>query len=206
MFSQIQKWAEGGGVRLHHIAVLFHAKWQIDAFTAYLDSKQFKNYRALAINPQSDTAESEDAAQRLEDLLVIGTIHSSKGLEFEIVFVYAFDAINTIAMKNANDKRPAGQETAAKRAEAVAKRAEAVEELRRVLYVGCSRPRGLLYILYERENAFIAPVLAPAMRDHVERVDLDERRSSGAGALLALERMEPSMDRLTAGRVIEEHE
>ena len=175
MLTQIRKWAVGGGVSLHKIAVLFHSKHQIASFTKFLDAEKFERYRTLAINPRSDTADDESAQPRADGNLVISTVHGAKGLEWEIVFVCAFDSAHYTATELGGN----------------------LEELRRVLYVACSRPRSLLYILYEQHNPLIAPVLA--QRAHIELVELEGRRDSGAGALLRLTNLVADAEQLTGG-------
>jgi superfamily I DNA/RNA helicase len=178
MLDQITKW-KSAGLPLHKIACLFHSRNQQLKFADFLTKKKFADFRALAISPAGDATE-ESKEQVNDGKVVLSTVHGAKGLEWEVVFIYAFDTAEFV-LNNFPDPDP--------------------QELRRMLYVGCSRPRSLLYIHYEKEkNIFIAPVLA--MRcDHIQKVDLGGKKGSAAGPLLELHNLELSVQRLTAGRL-----
>jgi hypothetical protein len=168
MLAQILKW-KGAGLPLHHIACLFHTTNQQKKFAEHLAKNKFLDFRAMAISPAGDTTvESKERAH--DGKLVLSTVHGAKGLEWEVVFVYAFDSAQWVAKNVAN--------------------ADPVE-LRRMLYVACSRPRSLLYVLYEQDTELISPVLAMSS-EHILQVDLRAKE---------LNDLVPSVERLTAGRL-----
>lgn len=82
---------------------------------------------ALALDPLDLTAEASDATLRDEAPLVLSTIHSAKGLEFDTVFLlHALDGV----LPHAQASRTAGGE----------------EEERRLLYVAVTRAETHLFV------------------------------------------------------------
>lgn len=94
----------------------------------------------LALDPPAD---DPAAAQREEGRLILSTVHSAKGLEWDTVFVIHL----------AEGKFPAGQ----------ASGPEQFEEERRLLYVAATRAKSRLFLVYPRETLGHdrRPVLCP---------------------------------------------
>ena len=83
----------------------------------------------LALDPPSSTSDLAADPTRDEDWLVLSTMHSAKGLEFDIVYViHAADGFIPSDLATESE--------------------EEIEEERRLLYVAMTRARNLLYVLF----------------------------------------------------------
>ena len=109
-----------------------------------------------------------------EDYLILSTMHSAKGLEFDVVYV----------MHAADGNIPSDMATGS---------AEEIEEERRLLYVACTRAREQLYVThplryytqpwakadthgYAQRSRF----LTPAVLAHFEQVQTGPEQAEGA--------------------------
>ncbi len=83
----------------------------------------------LALDPPSSTSDLAGAPLRDEDWLVLSTMHSAKGLEFDVVYViHAADGFIPSDLATGDE--------------------EEIEEERRLLYVAMTRARNLLYVTF----------------------------------------------------------
>ena len=83
----------------------------------------------LALDPPAYTQELAGPPLLDEDYLVLSTMHSAKGLEFDVVYV----------MHAADGNIPSDMATGS---------ADEIEEERRLFYVACTRARDQLYVTY----------------------------------------------------------
>lgn len=81
----------------------------------------------LTLDPPATTQEYSDEAMLDDDYLILSTIHSAKGLEWDVVYV----------LHVADGNIPSDMAT---------RSAEEVEEERRLFYVACTRARSSLYL------------------------------------------------------------
>ncbi len=96
-------------------------------------AQRYKNRRQfltdLTLDPPNATSDFAADPHRDEDYLVLSTIHSAKGLEFDVVYViHAADGLIPSDMATDSD--------------------EEVEEERRLLYVAMTRARNTLYVTF----------------------------------------------------------
>jgi len=112
--AQTLKW-RAAGLNLHDVAVLCASNDQCAAFLKELEERGLADCRALkgAVDD-----EYEDGKVK------VGTVHDAKGMEWPLVFLYAFDTAQFNATRSP----------------------DAAAEQRRILYVGCSRAARLLHI------------------------------------------------------------
>ena len=95
----------------------------------------------LALEPASESVTDITAPGADDEKLVLSTIHSAKGLEWNTVFVlYALDGRFPVSRAAMSD--------------------DAMEEERRLMYVACTRARDRLFItypinIYDRESGLL---------------------------------------------------
>jgi DNA helicase-2/ATP-dependent DNA helicase PcrA len=132
----------------------------------------------LAIDPPSWTQDLAGPPLLDEDYLILSTMHSAKGLEFDVVYV----------IHAADGNIPSDMATGS---------VEEVEEERRLFYVACTRARDDLYVTwplryykrggamtdahgYAQRTRFVTPGVAAAFRETQARP-----HAAGDGAALA---------------------
>ena len=142
------------GVEPHDMAVLCYSNDAVDEFVELLREGGFADCRRL-----KGAVEDNDQDGNLK----VGTVHDAKGLEWAVVFLYAFDTAQFLASKT-TDNEP---------------------ELRRVLYVGCSRAARLLYIHVNSDQGSFVGSVSGLGEQHVMRLTLEEAAALpvDAGAL-----------------------
>ncbi|MGO8906802.1 MAG: ATP-dependent helicase [Solirubrobacteraceae bacterium] len=144
----------------------------------------------LVLDPPASSADLAGPPHLDEDFLVLSTVHSAKGLEW--------DAVHLIAAYDGNF--PADMNTATK---------EGIAEERRLLYVALTRPRRRLHVYipvryYHRptgaDDAHGYGKASRFLTDAVQRLFAMTRtldaQSSGAEAVLGCRRIEVSVDAL----------
>ncbi|MDX2185104.1 MAG: ATP-dependent helicase [Gemmatimonadaceae bacterium] len=119
---------------------------------------------ALALEPPQATQDLASGAEGADDALVISTIHSAKGREWDVVFVpWAVDGYLPLARSLATE--------------------EGAEEERRLAYVALTRARKHLYVTYPL-NAYVSRRGADYSLDQVSRfLDRDVRALMQRAAL-----------------------
>ncbi len=139
-------------------------KKDLDQLKALLDG--YEDLRAFVDDTTLDPPE-EGTAQKYRDRLVLSTIHSAKGLEFDAVFVIGL----------AEGRFP----------HASAGYGEQFEEERRLFYVAATRARKHLYLTYPRQlmssdrqfhSAGMSPLLFELKSGLYDRLDSIEARPS----------------------------
>ena len=166
-----RRWHSEARVPFHHMAVLFRTTKQRDAFAKYLSQPavSFTGFRLTA------EAGGERAAAPEQGCMAVGTIHSVKGQEWEIVFVVG-------ACDPTRPPRSA---------------ADDADEWRRVLYVALSRARSLLHVTHLEASEKERPMLESLRETDEEH--LEQRRASDA--CWAAEPL--SLEVLTGGRALD---
>jgi DNA helicase-2/ATP-dependent DNA helicase PcrA len=142
---------------------------QLETIAAgYLDRTSF--LATLALEPPAATQDLAVGSTDEDDALILSTVHSSKGKEWDVVFViHASDGVFPMA-RAANDEAQ-------------------VEEERRLLYVAMTRARNELYVTYPLHSyatrmgadfAFsqLSRFLDPGVRQTMQRVTLGEPEAS----------------------------
>jgi DNA helicase-2/ATP-dependent DNA helicase PcrA len=138
---------------------------QLETIAAgYADRTSF--LATLALEPPAATQDLAVGSTDEDDALILSTVHSSKGKEWDVVFViHASDGVFPMA-RAANDEAQ-------------------VEEERRLLYVAMTRARNELYVTYPLHSyatrmgadfAFsqLSRFLDPGVRQTMQRVTLGE--------------------------------
>lgn len=138
---------------------------QLETIAAgYADRTSF--LATLALEPPAATQDLAVGSTDEDDALILSTVHSSKGKEWDVVFViHASDGVFPMA-RAANDEAQ-------------------VEEERRLLYVAMTRARNELYVAYPLHSyatrmgadfAFsqLSRFLDPGVRQTMQRVTLGE--------------------------------
>lgn len=91
----------------------------------------------IALDPPTSTRELPDQAGESDDYLVLSTVHSAKGLEWDVV--YAISAIDGVFPFSRAQSVP-----------------EQLEEERRLFYVALTRARDWLYVTYPQQTFLAA--------------------------------------------------
>jgi DNA helicase-2/ATP-dependent DNA helicase PcrA len=138
---------------------------QLETIAAgYADRASF--LATLALEPPAATQDLAVGSTDEDDALILSTVHSAKGKEWDVVFViHASDGVFPMA-RAANDEAQ-------------------VEEERRLLYVAMTRARNELYVTYPLHSyatrmgadfAFsqLSRFLDPGVRQTMQRVTLGE--------------------------------
>ena len=141
------------GCEPHDMAILCYTNEAVDEFLELLRGAGMTDCRRL-----KGAVEDNDR----DGTLKVGTVHDAKGLEWAVVFLYAFDMAQFFATKGGDEP-----------------------ELRRVLYVGCSRAARLLYIHVTSDAGSLVSSVAALGEQHVARLTLEEATALpvDAGAL-----------------------
>jgi DNA helicase-2/ATP-dependent DNA helicase PcrA len=155
---------------------------QLETIAAgYADRSSF--LAALALEPPSNTQDLAVGGDDEDDALILSTAHSSKGKEFDVVFViWAADGVFPMA-------RTADKE-------------DELEEERRLLYVAMTRARDQLYLTYPLHSyptrtgadfayGQLSRFLDPGVRSTMQRVTIGVDMPP---ALPAPRELDPSID------------
>jgi len=132
----------------------------------------------LTLDPPASTQDLAGPPLKEEDFLILSTIHSAKGCEWDVVYVlHAADGNIPSDMATGSD--------------------EEVEEERRLFYVALTRARDFLYVcfplryykkpgIHDRHSyAQLTRFLPAGVLDHFERVSVDEPRGAADAASAA---------------------
>jgi DNA helicase-2/ATP-dependent DNA helicase PcrA len=137
---------------------------QLEQIAANFSSRE-RFLSELTLDPPRAVGDESGVPEQDEDYLIISTIHSAKGQEWDVVFV-----LNVVDGCIPSDRAPG---TAAE-----------IDEERRVLYVAMTRARDHLHLIHPhrlyipgRGDAHLYPARTRFIDDHA--LDLFERRSYG---------------------------
>ena len=98
------------------------------------------------------SAQDDDANEDLRDEVTLSTLHGAKGLEFRVVFLCGFEE-GLLPHKRSIDPRPGDHTLAGGDGEQDDEnRPSDIDEERRLCYVGITRAREILYLLFARER------------------------------------------------------
>ncbi len=164
VLASIRGW-HAAGVPLHHMAVLFRKRpgeGGLENFMRFLATERFSDFHLLS--EQGDGARSEVSSR-----MAVGTVHSAKGLEWDIVFVVgAFASVHAMLALQERLRKP---------------NLEALrQEERRVLYVAASRARHLLVVTSTKQRTpFWTDMLRANEEDGTTHV-LEEEAGAAAEA------------------------
>jgi superfamily I DNA/RNA helicase len=157
----IQTW-HALGVPYGGMVVLCRVKAAIQSFK---DSIRGTNIVVRALKEEDRFSGQGDVAQPKQDALSVGTIHSAKGIEWEVVCIID-------ALAAAQDIKARNESNAALSDDI---KAERWAEERRVVFVGLSRPRRALHITHPIRAGVRSTDVEPAQSEFLQ----DIQRSAG---------------------------
>lgn len=150
----------------------------------YVDRTEF--LATLALEPPSNTQDLAVGSTDEDDALILSTVHSAKGKEWDVVFViHASDGVFPMARAAVDDAQ--------------------VEEERRLLYVAMTRARNELYVTYPLHSyatrtgadfsySQLSRFLDPGVRETMQRVTVGEVPGLLLPGAHELARTEPVVD------------
>jgi len=160
----IQKW-HALGVPYASMAVLCRVKAAVQSFKDSIRGTDIV-VRALKEKEEDRFSGQGDMAQPKQDALSVGTIHSAKGIEWDVVCIID-------ALEAAQDIKARNDSNAALIADI---KAERWAEERRVVFVGLSRPRRALHITHPIRAGGRSMDVEPAQSEFLQ----DIQRSAGS--------------------------